>query len=142
MKRLERGDYLLFDGDCGVCTYLSDIARRMDAKHKFSIEPYQAFPEAELQRFGITYAKCTKRVYAITPSGRAYGGAFAVNYFLWNKFPWSILVLLSYLLPVLLLLEIIGYRLVAINRTRISGWLGLKVCRLETHGASSDEMLG
>ncbi|HEY6330115.1 MAG TPA: DCC1-like thiol-disulfide oxidoreductase family protein, partial [Blastocatellia bacterium] len=121
MKEIETGAYMLFDGDCGVCSHLAETATAMDRAHKFTIEPYQNFPEAELARFGITYLKCSKRIYVVSPRGHVFGGAFGVNYFLWDKFPWSILVFFIYLLPILLLLEIIGYRLFAINRGRISG---------------------
>jgi predicted DCC family thiol-disulfide oxidoreductase YuxK len=136
MKRIETGAYLLYDGDCGVCGHLAGVAAAMDRKHKFTIEPYQAFSDADLERFGITYAKCAKRLYAISPRGRAYGGALGVNYFLWDKFPWSVLVFIVYLLPILLPLEIIGYRLFAINRGRISEWLGMKACELDHQGPS------
>jgi predicted DCC family thiol-disulfide oxidoreductase YuxK len=132
MKRIEDGDYLLFDGDCGICTYLAGTARTMDRKGGFTIEPYQAFSEAELQSFGITYDKCTKRLYVISGSGRVYPGAFGANYFLWYQFPWRVIVFLIYIIPPLLLFEIIGYRIVAMNRHRISGWFGLKACALKT----------
>jgi predicted DCC family thiol-disulfide oxidoreductase YuxK len=131
MKRIESATYLLFDGDCGICTYLAGIARTMDRKGRFIIEPYQAFSELELGRFGITYEKCTKRLYVISRSGRVYPGAFGTNYFLFYKFPWSVIVFLIYLIPPLLLVEIIGYRVVAMNRHRISRWFGLKACALK-----------
>jgi predicted DCC family thiol-disulfide oxidoreductase YuxK len=124
-------DYLLFDGDCGVCTYSSAIAGRMDDDGRFVIKPYQALAETELMKFGVTYEQCSKNVQVITRKGRVYQGAFGVNYFLWRKFPWSLLVFLIYALPVLLLLELIGYRLVAENRHRISQWLGMNACLLK-----------
>jgi predicted DCC family thiol-disulfide oxidoreductase YuxK len=126
-------NYLLFDGDCGVCGYLSRIASGMDRKSRFDIRPYQSVPEAELKRFGVTYQKCNKRLYAISRAGRVFPGAFGANYFLMDKFPWSVLVVVIYLLPVLLLLEVIGYRIFALNRRRISGWLGLEACSISSH---------
>ncbi len=131
---IERGkDYLLFDGDCGICTYSSEIAKRMDGNKRFIVEPYQAFAETELMKFGITYQQCARNLQAITRQGRVYQGAFAVNYFLWRHFPWPLLVILIYILPVLLLLEVIGYRLVANNRRRISQWLGMNACALRDY---------
>ena len=131
---IEEGkDYLLFDGDCGICTRSAEIARKMD--ERFIIEPYQIFPEIELKIFGITYAKCAKSVQVITRKGRVYSGAFAVNYFLWQRSHWPLLVGLIYAVPVLLLIEVIGYRLVEKNRHRLSRWLGLKACLLgDSHG--------
>ena len=131
MIELGARDYLLFDGDCGICTYLSDVGRRMDKKNRFVVEPYQRVPEEELMRFGVTHGKCSKRIYVITRKGRAYGGAFGLNYFLFCQFPWSVLVVLIYALPVLLLLEIIGYWLVAKYRHRISRWFGMRACLLK-----------
>jgi len=121
-------DYMLFDGDCGVCSYSAEVARRMDKTGRFQIEPYQAVPEEELKQFGIDYSDCARREYVISRKGRVYGGAFGINYFLFYRFPWSLLVVLIYAVPLLLLLELIGYRLVAINRHRISRWFGMKAC--------------
>jgi predicted DCC family thiol-disulfide oxidoreductase YuxK len=131
---IERGkDHLLFDGDCGVCVYFSEIARKMDARKGFIIEAYQSYPETELMEYGITYGQCAKNLQAITRKGRVYQGAFAVNYFLWRHFPWTLLAVLIYGLPPVLLFEIIGYRLVADNRRRISQWFGLNACLLRDH---------
>lgn len=126
---IERGrNYLLFDGDCGICTYSADVVKRMDQGRQFTVEPYQAFSEAELGKFGITYQDCTKKLQVMTRNGRVYRGAFGVNYFLWRQFPWTLLVILIYAIPVLLIVELIGYRLVADNRHRLSHWLGMKAC--------------
>ena len=133
-NRLHSGNaYLLFDGDCGVCTSLAEIARSMDSKCRFTIRPYQSFDEAGLREFKITYAKCRKRIYVMSRAGHVYPGAFGVNYFLLDKFPWNLVVLLMYLVPVLLVFEVIGYRIFALNRARISGWLGLTACGLSPH---------
>ncbi len=125
--RIEAGrDYLLFDGDCGVCSWLAEAAKRMDRGRGFTIEPYQVFDENELRRFGIDYEKCSRALQVVTRKGRVYAGAFGVNYFLWRRFPWSLAVFLIYAIPVLLLFEVIGYRIVADNRHRISRWFGLE----------------
>ncbi len=130
--KIEAGrDYLLFDGDCGICTYSAEIVKRMDRDKRLIVEPYQIFSEEELMRVGITYEQCSKAIQVITRKGRVYRGAFGLNYFLWQRFPWSLLVILIYAIPILLLLEIIGYRLIAINRHRISQWFGMKACWLK-----------
>lgn len=124
-------DYMLFDGDCGICSYFAETAGHMRGRRRFVIEPYQSFPEADLARYGLDYDKCSRALQIITAQGKTHSGAFAVNYFLWHRFPWTLVVLLIYLLPFLLLFEITGYRLIASNRHRISGWLGLKACLLK-----------
>jgi predicted DCC family thiol-disulfide oxidoreductase YuxK len=130
---LESGEraILLFDGDCGVCNRTAEIMERLDVAHRFSIKPYQSFNEDELKRYGLSYDKCSKRAYVISPGGKVYGGAFAANYFFLKRFPWSVLVVLIYAVPPLLLAEMIGYYFVARYRYRISRWLGLEACRIK-----------
>lgn len=123
-------DYLLFDGDCGICAWSSEMVKRMDGQRRFIVEPYQKFDESELRRFGIGYENCAKELQVITRRGRVRGGAFGVNYFLWQKPVFRPLVILIYALPLLLLFEVMGYKLVAVNRHRLSGWLGMKACAL------------
>lgn len=124
-------DYLLFDGDCGICTWSSETAKRMDHRHQFVIEPYQAFDESELLRFGISYEQCTKKLQVITKKGTVHQGALGVNYFLWKQFPWTLLVVVIYALPILFLFELIAYRLIADNRHRISAWFGMTACKMK-----------
>jgi len=124
-------NYLLFDGDCGICSYSAEKVMQMDRSRRFVVEPYQAFPESELKRHGITYEQCERNMQIITRKGRVYAGAFGLNYFLWHQFPWTLPVILIYAFPVLLLLELIGYRLVADNRGRLSQWFGMKACLLK-----------
>jgi predicted DCC family thiol-disulfide oxidoreductase YuxK len=116
---------LLFDGACGLCTRAAALAKRIDRRSRFAIEPYQAYTGAELARYGLTYSDCSRKLQAVTDSGRVHSGAFAVNYFLWHQFPWAVLVAIIYALPVLLLLELAAYRLVAANRGRLSTWFRL-----------------
>jgi predicted DCC family thiol-disulfide oxidoreductase YuxK len=132
-------DYLLFDGDCGICTYCAERAKRIDRSRRFVIEPFQMFREEELARFGITYEQCSRALQVITREGRVYAGAFGVNYFLWQRFPWSFGVILIYGIPILLALELIGYRLVANNRHRLSQWFGMKACLLKQPSAPPRE---
>ncbi|MGH9769166.1 MAG: thiol-disulfide oxidoreductase DCC family protein [Blastocatellia bacterium] len=135
--RIEPGqDYLLFDGDCGICTWSAEIVKRMDCRRQFIVEPYQMFEESELARFGINYEKCSRALQVITRRGRVYAGAFGVNYFLWQRFPWSLAVFLIYAIPVLLLFELIGYRIVADNRHRISQWFGMQACLIKRSDTS------
>jgi len=128
MIELENHHYLLFDGDCGICTSFAEAARRMDRKNRFVIEPYQNHPEEALRKWGITYAACARKMQVISQAGRVYSGAFALNYFLYHQFPWSLLLIPIYVIPLFLGFEMAGYALVAENRHRISRWLGLKAC--------------
>ena len=134
MADSEKRARILFDGDCGVCNRTAEILEKMDSAHDFIIQPYRSFGEDRLKEYGLSYDKCSKKAYVISSSGRVWGGAFAVNYFLMKRFPWSLLVILVYAIPPLLLAELVGYYLVAKNRYRISRWLGLEACRLSPQG--------
>ena len=123
--------YMLFDGDCGICSWSSEVVTKMDRRRRFVVAPYQSFPEAELLKFGITYAQCERKVQVISRRGKVYQGAFGVNYFLWQYWPWALLVLLIYAITVLLLAELLIYAWVARNRQRLSEWFGLKACLLK-----------
>lgn len=131
MKKMdERQNHVLYDGDCGVCTRLMDHARAMDQKQIFAFAAYQSVDESEMARYGITPEACHRQLQIITSAGKIHSGAFAVNYFLWHQMPWKICVLIIYLLPPLLVIEMIGYRLFARYRSHISQWLGLTTCTL------------
>ena len=96
MIELGKRAYMLFDGDCGICTWFADLAMRMDVQRHFYVEPYQRVPEPEIQRFGINHADCARRLQVITRHGTVHSGAFAVNYFFIHYFPWKLLVVLLY----------------------------------------------
>lgn len=123
-------DYMLFDGDCGFCMFCAQHARRMAQNDKWQIHPYQSYLESELEIFGVTHAQCAKQLHVISRQRKVHRGALALNYFLMRRFPWSLLIVLIYAFPVLLLFEIIGYALVARFRQRLSHWLGLTACRI------------
>jgi predicted DCC family thiol-disulfide oxidoreductase YuxK len=123
-------NYMLFDGDCGICSSFSEFAKSLDVKKYFLVEPYQKFSEEDLMPLGITHAKCARKIHVIARNGHIYTGAFALNYFFFHYFPWSLPVVCIYLMPILLLFEIIGYAIVAKNRYHLSRWLGLKACSI------------
>lgn len=130
MIQLGQQAYMLFDGDCGICSWSAEWVQRADRRQQFIVVPYQSVPEVELETFGTSYAQCDKRLHVISRQGKVYRGAFAVNYFLWHYFPWSLLVALICALPPVLLGEVLVYAWVARNRHRLSQWFGLKACAL------------
>jgi predicted DCC family thiol-disulfide oxidoreductase YuxK len=119
---------MLFDGNCGICTFFAEFATRFDVKQRFEIVPYQKIPEEKLNPYRITHRDCGKKMQVVTPQGRVYSGAFGMNYFFFNYPPWSLLIVLFYALPIFLLAEIIVYWLVARNREKLSRWFGLNAC--------------
>ena len=125
---------LLFDGDCGVCTWIAQWLERMDRGRRFAIKPHQALSDAQLAAHGTSRDACNRAVRVVTPKGRVLGGSFAINYFFWWRFPWCVAVALIYLLPPILLAEVLVYAWVARNRHRVSRWLGLTECKVKLPG--------
>lgn len=127
---------VLFDGDCGVCTWFRDSMEKIDHKKIFTYQPYQAFPDADLAAMGVSEQECRRKVQVILNGRRRFSGAFAVNYLLWRHPRWRAAVVVVYAVPPLLLMELACYWLVSRNRRRISGWFGLKACGLRQMGAN------
>jgi predicted DCC family thiol-disulfide oxidoreductase YuxK len=122
-------NYLLFDGECGVCAAFARWASRRDRHGQFTFLPYQAVPAEELASVGLTPKQCSQRLYIITRRGRVLGGVFGLNAFLLHLPRWRFLALFAVVVPPLLLLEMALYALIATSRHRISRWLGLETCR-------------
>lgn len=112
-------EYLLWDGDCGFCRRCSQLLARWDTTG-FVFAPYQVFSEAQLKRVGLNYHRCGRELKVITRTGRSFGGAFAVNYFFWQQPRLRPLVLLGFLFPLLFLLEVLVYKIIADNRLLFS----------------------
>ena len=87
MIEIGKRAYMLFDGDCGICTWFADLAMRTDVSRCFYVEPYQSVPEPEIQQFGLRHADCARKLRVITRRGTVHSGAFAVNYFFIHYFP-------------------------------------------------------
>ncbi len=121
---------VLFDGECGICAWCAEIARRIDGRGRFAIEPYQRFDDRQLAQLGVTRDQCARELQVIARRGASHPGAYGINFFLWSQFPWRLVVVLIYAIPILLLLEIAAYRVVAVNRHRISAFLGMGGCGL------------
>ncbi len=116
----QRGrDTMLWDGDCGFCRRCKELSEKLDHAD-FVYVPYQDFSEAELKTVGLSRRRCKRELKIVTKTGRVFGGAFAVNYFLWNQRKLKICVLLGGAIPLLFLLEVLGYKIVADNRTFFS----------------------
>lgn len=121
--------YLFWDGDCGVCARSVEFARRIHCSD-FVFAPYQACGVDALNAVGLTPDRCAHELKVVAENGRVYGGAFAVNYFLWHNGAWRILVAVLYALPFLVLAEVLLYRAIAANRATLSKVLGVASCSL------------
>ena len=118
---IERGRaYLLWDGDCSFCRRCVEIAARLDKQKVFIIAPHQNFSEIELKTVGLNFHRCARELQVVSRSGRTFSGAFAINYFLWQLDQLRVLAVLALLFPILFLVEVLGYKLVASNRMLFS----------------------
>lgn len=116
-KTIERGrEYLLWDGDCGFCRRCAQITDRLDERSTFIVAPYQNFLQSELKKVGLNERRCARELQVISASGKTFGGAFAINYFLWRQPRLKFLVVLGLAFPLLFLIEILLYKIVADNR--------------------------
>jgi predicted DCC family thiol-disulfide oxidoreductase YuxK len=123
-NRIERGRaYMLWDGDCGFCRRTIHIAQRLDESRSFTFASHQSFAESELKNVGLDHRRCARELQVVTRSGKIFGGAFALNYFLWQQPRLRVLVAPVFLFPVLFLMEVLLYKFVASNRLLVSKFL-------------------
>ncbi|MEU2348153.1 DCC1-like thiol-disulfide oxidoreductase family protein [Modestobacter sp. NPDC049651] len=121
---------LVFDGDCGFCSRVAEVARRV-LPAGCAVVPWQW---ADLAALGVTAAQAQAEVLWVDRDGAVSGGARAVARGLRAAgLPWSLLGLLLSVPPVRWLAPPV-YRLVAANRYRLPG--GTPACRLPPPGAA------
>ncbi|HMM27056.1 MAG TPA: DUF393 domain-containing protein [Aggregatilineaceae bacterium] len=122
---------VIFDGDCGVCQRLAQFAADRDPARRLRFTAYQRADLAALSP-GLTREMTARSVYVVEPDGTRWRGARAV-FEIMRRMPglWAWIGRAGALPPVSLLAEPF-YRLAARHRTRISRWLGLTQCRLDT----------
>ncbi len=107
---------VVFDGDCGFCTWSADRLRR-SSRGRLATVPWQ---RADLNLLGLTPAQCAAAVQFVS-GGRCWqGGAAITHALLACEFPLhSIGRLLS--VPRAAPLVERAYRIVAANRHRLPG---------------------
>ncbi len=109
---------LVFDGDCGVCTWSVRAIKKLDRKRRVTAVPYQ-MPGVPASA-GLTVEACRRVAWAVTPEGRRYAGAGAVNLVLaaalGTRLPIEI-----YGLPGMSHAQDLAYDWIAANRQRLPG---------------------
>jgi predicted DCC family thiol-disulfide oxidoreductase YuxK len=123
----DQPDIVIFDGDCGICNATREWAEARDREGRLKFVPFQT---ADLDALspGLAYDAASRMAWFITPGGRRVGGARAIFTIL-TRLPgaWRFAGAVGAFVPISLLCEPF-YRIVAHNRSRISGWLGLNYC--------------
>ena len=122
---------LIYDGGCGICSRLAVLAARFAGDRVGRFAAFEELSDTELAGLGLSREDCFRRLRFRDAAGRVHGGAFAVNRFLLaaappgpRGLPVRLGVWIFYLLPPLLLAEIVGYELFGRYRSRISAWTG------------------
>ena len=117
---------LIFDGHCGVCTRLVEWVQRRDHARRVLLLPSQT--PGLVQSVGLTQAEADREAWAIDGSGRAYGGAAAINRTLRELHgPWS-MIGRAYTLPGVRQCGDAGYRWFARHRHWFSRWGVVPAC--------------
>ncbi len=107
---------LVFDGDCGFCTWSAERLRRWSTD-ELAIVPWQ---RADLAGMGLTAEECAEAVRCIAPDGRFGGGQAVARALQCCRQPWRAMGgLLS--ARVMAPLVVRGYAAVAANRHRLPG---------------------
>lgn len=121
---------MLYDGDCGLCSQFALFAQRLDTEQKFCFVSFQSYLKEDKMALQLSEAKFQRGLYLIDRSNtdRIRHGVFALNDFFGHFFPFNLLVILLYIFPPLLLVEMLVYQIVAKYRSNISKWLGLNYC--------------
>ena len=109
---------VIFDGTCDFCTWSARMVERLDRHHRIRLVPFQA-PGA-LASAGLSHPEAEAAAWAITPGGKRYRGAAAVNLALAVALG-TRLPLVLYRLPGLRQLQDVAYAVVADHRHRLPG---------------------
>lgn len=107
---------MIFDGDCAFCRRCIEFARALDARHRFSFQPFESACHPLLTP--QVRARCERAVHVITRRGQILSGGRACFFVLeeaaGNRFV-KRLARLMRSFPLVIPVEI-GYRIVASNR--------------------------
>ncbi|MGB2968561.1 MAG: DUF393 domain-containing protein [Candidatus Nanopelagicales bacterium] len=108
---------LIFDGDCGVCTWSVDQLKRWVNPRAQVV----AWQQTDLRALGVTEAECQRAVQFVDESGEHVGGGRAVAAVLKaSPPPWPALGFVLDL-PGIRRVTDFGYRVIAANRYRLPG---------------------
>lgn len=123
-------DVLVFDGECGFCTWSADRLRRW-AGGGLAVVPWQ---RTDLSSLGLTQAQCAAAVQFVGSDGRAAGGAAIARALLRCPQPWrsaGLVLSRPWLTPAVER----GYSLFAAHRHRLPG--GTPACSLHDDARGS-----
>ncbi len=125
-------DLLIFDGDCGICTYSSELVLRNSINSILEVKPFQILNLSELHP-DLNEDKTSKSLYLLTNDGKMYNRSKGV--FETMKRMKGYYKPLGYILsnPIIVFLANPIYDWVSRNRTKISVRFGLNACNISKY---------
>jgi predicted DCC family thiol-disulfide oxidoreductase YuxK len=119
---------LFYDADCGFCQGSVDWLLKRAKEGTFDPVGYQ--DDERMRNFPmVDRSLADKGIQALGEDGRLRSKAEAAGYCLTLVASWAWLGHLI-LFPLIFPFASIGYAIVAMNRQRISGWMGRTSCRI------------
>lgn len=123
---------LVYDGDCGICTKLSGVARRFVMPRRGTVV---ASYDLDLEHYGLTTEQCLEALQFVDERGRVHSAQDAVARLLLAGAPWWKPLGAVLLLPGVHALAGAGYRWVARNRYRLPG--STEACAMPPAGTAA-----
>jgi predicted DCC family thiol-disulfide oxidoreductase YuxK len=123
---------VLYDGDCGICSWSRDFAASRDSSGLLRLIPFQS---ADLDALspGLTSEMASRMAWVVKADGTRFGGARAVFEVLSRlNGAWALIGWLG-ANPIISAIFTPPYRLMAVQRHRISALLGMNACKLPEH---------
>lgn len=120
---------VIFDGDCGICTWTSEWIEKKDRHGKLEVKPYQVLDLKKIDS-SLSQELTQSSVYFVSQEGKIFSHARAI-FEIGKRLPGIVGFLNSIFAN-----RFFGwlfkplYKLVAANRTRISKLFGLNACTL------------
>lgn len=118
MRQLPGSLTVIFDGSCDFCTWSAEVLERLDRDDRVTVVPFQA--PGVLERYGLATGDAEAAVWAMSPSGKRYRGAGAVNLALAVALG-TRLPMVLYLVPGIRKVQNAFYAVVARNRHYLRG---------------------
>lgn len=134
-RRESRRKTVIYDADCGICLWLSRLAKRLDPFERLT---FLANDEVERFPSGASPELVERTLVVVDAKGRVYTQEQAVRAALF-ALPFGFLLGVWLLVPGIKQLARFAYDKVAENRTRLSVACGLDACGLVQRAPEQDE---
>lgn len=125
----------IYDASCGICSRFADAVRKRDEK---ALVTFVDNSNPDDLPEGVTSEMVERTVVVIDNRGRVALEADAIAAIL-ERIPGYGFLGSALTLPGMRAISKVGYRWVARNRRNVSGWLGLRACRIPRKGEPSDK---